>query len=687
MDKVIKKKAAKKTANNKKKPAVKKEKKIAIKKEEASIIKETAKVIKKEDNVPYAVEMLNITKRFGNIYANKNVTLKIKKGEIHALLGENGAGKSTIMSILFGMYTADTGEIKINGNSVKIKDPNDATALKIGMVHQHFKLVEVFTVLDNIIMGREIPKCHFLEDAKKRREKDITRLYVISGLLRAYDHFDDVIQIVKNAQSPTSVRVDLYNKYHLTSSQIDALLSTPISDLTILRQQSLKKEAAKLREAVMNEGIKKESLFSRAWWNIIFAFARLFDFMNKKLNVVDKERSAFEITAIAKKYGLEVDLDAVIEDCTVGMQQRTEILKMLYRNADILIFDEPTAVLTPQEIDGLLQIMRNLKAEGKTVIFITHKLNEIMAVADRVTIMRRGEYIDTVNTCDVSPSILSDMMVGRHVNLTVQKADKKPGDVLLRVRNLAMYDGIKHKNVVNNVNFNVKSGEIVTIAGIDGNGQRELIYGITGLEKPVRGTIKFNDTELRPGKVKVRNDLGISHIPEDRHKHGLVLDYRLEENLVLRDYGKKRFSKFGFIRTHNVRENADNLIVSHDIRSSSGAISSARSMSGGNQQKAIIAREIERRPKLLVAVQPTRGVDVGAIEQIHKRLVAERDKGIGVLLVSYELDEVFSLSDRILVMYEGEIVGEFNPKNVTRQELGLYMSGAKRGYQFKEEAR
>ncbi|MCQ2794392.1 MAG: ATP-binding cassette domain-containing protein [Bacilli bacterium] len=643
-------------------------------------------VTRTHSEAPLAVEMINITKKFGPLYANKNVNLKIKKGEIHALLGENGAGKSTIMSILFGMYSADEGKIKINGKEVEIKDPNDANDLKIGMVHQHFKLVDIFPVLDNIIMGREIAKCHFLEDAKKRREKNVTRLYVISGLLRAYEHFDELMDIVKKAKTPTSVLVDLYNKFHLTSSQTDALLATPLSELTVLRREALKREAKKLRDSVINEGTKKESLPSRLWWKFVFSLARFADWFNRKTHNVDRAKAAFEITAIAKKYGLEIDLDTPIEECTVGMQQRTEILKMLYRDSDILIFDEPTAVLTPQEIDSLLQIMRNLKAEGKTIIFITHKLNEIMAVADRVTILRRGEVIGTVNTKNTTAAQLSDMMVGRHVNLTVKKTNKAAGKAVLKVRNLTMFDKHKQKNVVQSANFDVRAGEIVTIAGIDGNGQRELIYGITGLKNPVKGSINFLTNTLKPGNIKQRNYLGMSHIPEDRHKHGLVLDYRLDQNLVLRDFQDKRFAKYGFILNENIRKHANKLISEHDIRSSEGAKSSARSMSGGNQQKAIIARELNRKPKFLVAVQPTRGVDVGAIEQIHKRIVAERDRGVGVLLVSYELDEVFSLSDRILVMYEGEIVGEFDPKKTTRQELGLYMSGAKRNYQFHEEA-
>ncbi len=503
---------------------------------------------------PYAIEMLNITKRFPGIIANDNITLQLKKGEIHALLGENGAGKSTLMSVLFGLYQAEEGIIKKDGKVVKINDPNDANALGIGMVHQHFKLVQCFTVLDNIILGVETTK---------------------NGILQ-------------------------------------------------------------------------------------------------------KDEARKKVLALSEKYGLKVDPDALIEDITVGMQQRTEILKMLYRDNEILIFDEPTAVLTPQEIDELMQIMKNLAAEGKSILFITHKLNEIMAVADRVTVLRRGKYIGTVNVKDTNQEELSRMMVGRDVQLKVEKKPANPGEVVLHVENMTVASRMHANNAVKNVSFDVRAGEIVCIAGIDGNGQTELVYGLSGLEPLVSGKITIDGKDISKASIRERSRLS-SHIPEDRHKHGLVLDYPLEYNMVLQEYYQPEFTTpIGFLKKKEIRDYSLKLEKEYDVRSGQGPITISRSMSGGNQQKAIIAREIDKDHKLLIAVQPVRGLDVGAIEYIHRRLIAERDAGKAVLLVSLELEEVMNVSDRILVMYEGEIVGELDPEKTTSEELGLYMSGAKR---------
>ena len=505
----------------------------------------------------YAIEMLHITKRFPGIVANDDITLQLKKGEIHALLGENGAGKSTLMSVLFGLYQAEEGTIKKDGAEVKIQDPNDANALGIGMVHQHFKLVECFSVLDNIILGVE-----------------------------------------------------------------------PVS----------------------------------------------------KLGMLKKSEARQKILELSDRYGLRVDPDALIEDITVGMQQRTEILKMLYRDNAILIFDEPTAVLTPQEIEELMQIMRNLAKEGKSILFISHKLNEIMDVADRCTVLRKGKYIGTVEIKNTNKEELSRMMVGRDVEFAVHKDERKPGEVILDVEGLTVASKVHHNDAVKNVSFRVRAGEIVCIAGIDGNGQTELVYGLTGLEPLKAGKITLCGSDITHASIRYRNTHGMSHIPEDRHKHGLVLDYSLEYNMVLQRYFEPEFiSKAGFLKRKNIREYSDRLIEQYDVRSGQGSVTIARSMSGGNQQKAIVAREIDKDPQLLVAVQPTRGLDVGAIEYIHKQLVAQRDAGRAVLLVSLELDEVMSVPDRILVMYEGEIVGELDPKKTTVEELGLYMSGAKRG--------
>ena len=501
----------------------------------------------------YVIEMLHITKEFPGIRANDDITLQLRRGEIHALLGENGAGKSTLMSVLFGLYQPEQGIIKKDGREVQIRDPNDATALHIGMVHQHFQLVDVFTVLDNIILGAEDTRLGFLQKKKAR---------------------------------------------------------------------------AKVEE-------------------------------------------------LSNRYGLKVDLDAKVEDITVGMQQRTEILKMLYRENEILIFDEPTAVLTPQEIDELMQIMKNLVQEGKSILFISHKLNEIMTVADRVSVLRKGKYIGTVNVKDTNKQELSNMMVGRPVQLEVVKGPAKPGETVLEVRDMSVYSHAHKKDAVHQVSFDVRAGEILCIAGIDGNGQTELIHGLTGLEKISGGSVRLCGRDITHAPIRSRSE-NMSHIPEDRHKHGLILDFSLEENLVLQRFREPQFEKGGFIRFDAVRDYAQRLIQQYDVRSGQGPVTKVRSMSGGNQQKAIIARELDREKPLVVAVQPTRGLDVGAIEYIHSQLVRQRDEGKAVLLVSLELDEVMSLSDRILVLYEGEIVGEFDPKKISVQELGLYMAGAKR---------
>ena len=506
----------------------------------------------------FVIEMVNITKRFPGIVANDNITLQLKRGEIHALLGENGAGKSTLMSVLFGLYQPEEGEIRKDGKPVRINNPNDANALGIGMVHQHFKLVECFSVLDNIILGVEPNRLGFLDKAQARQK----------------------------------------------------------------------------------------------------------------------------VVALSEQYGLHVAPDDLVEDITVGMQQRTEILKMLYRDNEILIFDEPTAVLTPQEIKELLQIMKNLAAEGKSILFITHKLNEIMEVADRCSVLRKGKYIGTVEIANTTKAELSRMMVGRDVEFAVAKEPAQPGEVVLDVQKLTVASGVHKNNAVKNVSFQVRAGEIVCIAGIDGNGQTELVYGISGLRPVAGGKVVFCGKDITKAPIRKRSVMGMSHIPEDRHKHGLVLDYTLEDNLVLQRYFEPRFTnKLGFLRRKAIRGYAEKLIGQYDVRSGQGPVTLSRSMSGGNQQKAIIAREIDKEPQLLIAVQPTRGLDVGAISYIHSQIVAQRDKNKAVLLVSLELDEVMSLADRILVMYEGEIVGELDPKTTTAEELGLYMAGAKREVQ------
>jgi len=502
----------------------------------------------------YVVEMLNIRKEFPGIVANDNITLQLKKGEIHALLGENGAGKSTLMGMLFGMYMPDRGIIKVNGKEVKISNPNIANDLGIGMVHQHFKLVETFTVTENIILGCE----------------------------------------------------------------------------------------------------------------------------PKKFLSIDIKKAAERIEELSKEYGLNVDPYAKIEDISVGMQQRVEILKMLYRNAEVLIFDEPTAVLTPKEIDDLMSIMKNLVKEGKSIIIITHKLKEIKAVANRCTVIRRGKYIGTVDVKDTSEADMATMMVGREVSFKVQKNESKPTEEVLKIQNLSVKNNKKVLGL-KDFSLSVRKGEIVGIAGVEGNGQGELVEALTGIRSVESGAIIFNGEDITKDSIRKRIDKGIAHIPEDRHKRGLILDYTMEDNMVLKEYKNEPFSKNGLINRIKIKEFSDNIIETFDVRSGEGGNSIARSLSGGNQQKGIIGREIFSNPDLLIAVQPTRGLDVGSIEYIHKKLVEQRDSGKAVLLVSLELDEVLNVSDRIAVVNNGELVGIVNASETDENEVGLMMAGIKRG--------
>ncbi|EGT3600086.1 ABC transporter ATP-binding protein [Clostridium perfringens] len=504
----------------------------------------------------YVVEMLNIRKEFPGIVANDNITLQLRKGEIHALLGENGAGKSTLMGILFGMNQPDRGIIKVKGKEVKITNPNVANDLGIGMVHQHFKLVENFTVTQNIVLGCE-PK-------------------------------------------------------------------------------------------------------------ILFGLG------------MDLNKAAKRIEELSKQYGLNVDPYAKIEDISVGMQQRVEILKMLYRDADVLILDEPTAVLTPQEIDELIKIMKNLINEGKSIIIITHKLKEIKAAADRCTVIRRGRYIGTVDVKTTSEAEMAKMMVGREVSFKVNKKPAKPGEVVLDIKNLSVKNNKKVLGL-KDFSIDVRAGEIVGIAGVEGNGQSELIEAITGLRKSESGTINFKNKDITRESIRNRINSGIAHIPEDRHKRGLVLDYTIEENMVLEVYDKKPFSNKGLLNKKEIKKYAEKIIDEFDVRSGEGAESVARSLSGGNQQKAIIGREIELNPELLIAAQPTRGLDVGSIEYIHKRLVEQRDSGKAVLLISLELDEILNVSDRIAIINNGELIGIVNADETNENEVGLMMAGIKGG--------
>jgi general nucleoside transport system ATP-binding protein len=497
------------------------------------------------------LELKGITKRFPGVVANDSVDFELRAGEVHALLGENGAGKSTLMNILYGLYHPDEGEIRMRGEPKRISSPNEAIDLGIGMVHQHFMLIPVMTVAENIVLGVEPNRGPFINmDEARERVRDIS-----------------------------------------------------------------------------------------------------------------------------KRFGLAVEPDARIESISVGQQQRVEILKALYRGAEILILDEPTAVLTPQEADELFAILRSLQAEGKSIIFITHKLHEVLDIADRITVLRRGKTIETVLREGATEDSLATLMVGREVLLRVDKGASSPGDTLLRVDELQVRDE-RGLEAVRGVSFDVRAGEIVGIAGVDGNGQSELIDAITGLRKIEGGTVVVDGTDVTGEGAKDSLDAGLGHIPEDRHRRGLILDFSLAENLALHDYDHAPNSRLGWLFPNRLVQVAKRLLREFDVRGGTPQTPAA-SLSGGNQQKVVIAREVNRNPQVLIAAQPTRGLDVGAIEFVHRRLVGERDEGRAILLVSFELDEVLSLADRILVLYEGRIVGEFDP-SVSEQELGIAMTGGRR---------
>lgn len=499
------------------------------------------------------IEMRDITKVFGGFVANDKINMHLRKGEIHALLGENGAGKSTLMNMLAGLLEPTSGEIAVNGQVVNLDSPSKAASLGIGMVHQHFMLVEAFTVAENIILGSELTK---------------------NGVL-------------------------------------------------------------------------------------------------------DIAGASKEIKALSERYGLAVDPSAKVADISVGAQQRVEILKTLYRGADILIFDEPTAVLTPSEIDELMAIMKNLVKEGKSIILITHKLDEIRAVSDRVTVIRRGKSIETVEIAGATNADLAEMMVGRSVSFKTEKQASKPKEVVLSIKDLVVNEN-RGVPAVKNLFLDVRAGEIVGIAGIDGNGQSELIQAITGLRKVESGSIELKGDSIVGLHPRQITELSVGHVPEDRHRDGLILEMMISENIALQTYYKEPHSKNGILNYSNITSYAKKLMEEFDVRAASELVPAA-ALSGGNQQKAIIAREIDRDPDLLIVSQPTRGLDVGAIEYIHKRLIEERDNGKAVLVVSFELDEILNVSDRIAVIHDGKIQGIVSPETTNKQELGVLMAGGNLG--------
>ncbi len=515
----------------------------------------------------------NITKRFPGVLANNKVNFDLREGEVHVLLGENGAGKSTLMNILYGLYQQDEGEIYINGRQVRITDPMDAIYNGVGMVHQHFMLVPVFTVAENIMLGAER-----LHQGTDGREPE------------------------------------------------------------------------------------------RPWWKrgLLSGLANL--------ERLERAQVAERIREISQQYGLDVDPEAIVGDLPVGVQQRVEILKALYRQANILILDEPTAVLTPQEADDLFRIMRDLTARGVSIIFITHKLKEVLAVADRITVMRAGEVVGHTTPQESNEQKLAAMMVGRDVLLQVEKKEAEPGEVVLDVADLQVNDS-RGLTAVAGISFQVRAGEVLGVAGVQGNGQTELAEAVTGLRRAEGGKIRLDGQNILNWTPRPITKLGMAHIPEDRQRHGLVLSYAVADNLILCDYYRPPFSQRGVLQQQAIDENARRLIAAYDVRTPSPYVPAGK-LSGGNQQKVIVARELSRDIKLLVASQPTRGLDVGSIEYIHKEIVAMRDRGVAVLLISAELDEILALSDRIAVMYRGKIVAVVNNGDLTREQLGLLMAGS-----------
>jgi simple sugar transport system ATP-binding protein len=497
------------------------------------------------------LELRNITKRFPGVLANDHINLTLEEGEIHALLGENGAGKSTLMNILYGLYEPTEGEMYVRGREIKPESPSDSIAAGIGMVHQHFMLIPVFTVTENVMLGYE-----------------------------------------------------------------------------------------------ETQGLG--------------------GFLNRR-------KAGQRIRAISDQFGLSVDPSAYIQDLSVGVQQRVEIIKLLYRNADILIFDEPTAVLTPQEADELVKIMRSLVAQGKSIIFITHKLREVLEVADRITVIRRGKLIGTTTPAEADQGKLAEMMVGRAVDLEIDKIAPNVGDKVLQVENLTVVNDLDQL-AVDNVTFDVRAGEVLGLAGVLGNGQTELVEAVTGMRPPVNGRIVLLDKDITHASPRQVTELGTAHVPEDRQKDGLVLDYPISHNMVLNTYYNAPYTKNGTLQEDKIRSTAQRLIKEYDVRTPS-ADTPASSLSGGNQQKVIIARELSRPTQLLVAAQPTRGVDVGAIEFIHSQIIKQRDEGTAVLLSSTELDEIMQLSDRIAVMYRGRIIAVVDAATTTKEALGLLMAG------------
>jgi len=609
------------------------------------------------------LEVRNVTKRFPGVLANDQVSFSLNQGEILAFLGENGAGKSTLMNILYGLYTPDEGEIEIRGKAVEIQEPNDAIELGIGMVHQHFQLVPVFTVAENIVMGTEPIRFSFSWKTAGLASAIAALLFFVGAIFA----LNSVLEWLLAALAGAAVAAGLYGLFALLG-----FLSRRLAFRVYLPIVAVTTGALLIGLALFLGATSRIPL--------LIALALLFAIVSHPLmrtvaTALDRRTAARRIRALSSQYGLAVDPEVLIADLPVGIQQRVEIIKTLYREAEILILDEPTAVLTPQETEDLFEIMRGLVAQGKSVMFITHKLKEVMTIADRVIVLRNGRVTGETTPATSSEEELAEMMVGREVELVVDKGQSSPQDVVLEVVGLTAED-VRHQPALRGVDLFVRAGEVLGVAGVQGNGQTELVQVLTGLRPATGGLVRIAGHDVTNSPPRGITELGVAHIPEDRQNDGLVLSFPITDNLVLCTYYQPPFSKGPEIQFDEVRRYSERLVKEFDVRTPSIDLP-VQNLSGGNQQKVIVAREFSRPIRLLIAAQPTRGLDVGSIEYIHRRLVEKRDEGVAVLLVSVELDEIMALSDRIAVMYEGQIVGTADADELSREELGLLMAGVR----------
>lgn len=616
------------------------------------------------------LEAHNVTKRFPGVLANDQVSFSLNEEEILAFLGENGAGKSTLMNILYGLYTQDEGQIQVRGQAVEINEPNDAIELGIGMVHQHFQLVPVFTVAENIVMGTEPTRFSFSWKGLGLSAGLGALLFLVGGILI----LDSPVRWLLAAAAGGAVLAAVYG--------LGILLGYLSRRLAFRFYFPLVAAIAAVALALLTFYLGAVERIPLVVALALFFAAISYPAMGVISTALDRRTANRRIRALSEQYGLAVDPEALVADLPVGIQQRVEIIKALYRQAEILILDEPTAVLTPQETEEMFEIMRGLVAQGKSIIFITHKLKEVMTIADRIIVLRNGRVAGETSPDETSEDQLAEMMVGREVVLVIEKGPASPGDVVLEVSGLTA-DDQRHQPALRGVDLQVRAGEVLGVAGVQGNGQTELVEVLTGLLPPTGGTVRILGQDVTGASPRTITELGVAHIPEDRQQDGLVLSFPIADNLMLCNYYKPPFSRGPEIQFDRLRDYAERVVKEFDVRTPSVVIPT-QNLSGGNQQKVIVAREFSRPIELLIAAQPTRGLDVGSIEYIHRRLVEKRDEGAAVLLVSVELDEIMALSDRITVMYEGRIVDTVDAERVTREELGLLMAGVRPHRQGRE---